>query len=140
MKKVSEMNVWRLQTNTDSQSGLKIADYCIKNKILAMGWSLKDSHLQNKNLLSTITNERNNIKSFDDYSKLINKFGVYGGEVNSNVNRLYYYVKPNDLVWIRSEGIYYLGRITNDSHWYYTSCIGFRCLKSNNRCGMVQNR
>jgi hypothetical protein len=26
---------------------MKIANYCIENSILAMGWSLKDDHLKN---------------------------------------------------------------------------------------------
>ena len=36
--------LWRLQTNTDSLTGIKIAQYCLDKHCLAMGWSLKDDH------------------------------------------------------------------------------------------------
>ena len=33
------MAVWRLQVNT---GGTNVADYCLKNHIAAMGWSLRE--------------------------------------------------------------------------------------------------
>ena len=86
-----------------------------------MGWSLKNDHLENcdSDILPHIIADRNKITTFEDYSNLLSKYNIYGGNVNPNVNRFYYDMKPNDLVWIRSAGIYYLGRITENSHWKY---------------------
>jgi len=33
------MAVWRLQVNT---GGTNVADYCLKNHVAAMGWSLRE--------------------------------------------------------------------------------------------------
>ena len=119
------MNLWRLQTNTDSKNGLKIANYCIENNVLAMGWSLKELHLFDYipagKLSQKVIEERNNIRDFEDYSEFIKKYGVYGGTVNENVNRFYFDVKENDLIWIRTGGIYYLGRVTEKSHWQFNN-------------------
>jgi len=115
------MTVWRLQTNTDSATGYKIADYCLENHVLAMGWSLKNRHLEwlSEDLLSQALSDRDNIITFQDYTDFLKKYGVYGGRVNANVSRFYHDVKENDLVWIRSDGIYYLGRVTSESRWKY---------------------
>lgn len=113
------MNIWRLQTKTDSKSGKKTADYCIENNILAIGWSLKDSHLPQNDKLHQMIQERNLIKTIDDYHAFINKYNIYGGKIDSNVKRFNYEILANDLVWIRSNGIYYLGRVTEESHWKF---------------------
>lgn len=115
------MTVWRLHTKTDSETGLKITNYCLDNNVLAMGWSLKDGHLNSlsKPLLSQAIVDRNNIITFQEYSDFLKKYGIYGGSVNSNVNRFYYDIKENDLIWVRFGGIYYLGRVTEDSCWEY---------------------
>lgn len=118
------MTVWRLQTNTDSQTGLKIADYCLENKVLAMGWSLKDKHLEeylSADLQPSAILERNNIATFEDYASFLAKFDIYGGQIDSNINRLYYDIKENDLIWIRTNGIYYLGRVTEKSRWIFNN-------------------
>ena len=128
------MTVWRLQTNTDSKTGYKIADYCIENNVLAMGWSLKDGHLEwlSNDLFSQALADRSNIASFQDYSDFIKKYNVYGGKVNSNVSRFFHEVQENDMVWIRSGGVYYLGRVTNESRWEYNkSQISFDLDASN---------
>ena len=38
------MAVWRLQVNT---GGTNVADYCLKNHVAAMGWSLRELTRQN---------------------------------------------------------------------------------------------
>ena len=79
------MAVWRLQVNT---GGANIADYCINNHVAAMGWSLD-------NLSES---ERDSIQTFDDYDKLAET--TYKNY--SSVERLYYEVKENDIIWMRS--------------------------------------
>lgn len=98
------MAVWRLQVNT---GGANIADYCLKNHVVAMGWSLDDIP----------ENERETIKTFEDYDK----FAEATYKNYSSVERLYYEVKENDIIWMRSvsEGKYYFGRVKADSKWIF---------------------
>ena len=51
------MAVWRLQVNT---GGTNVADYCLKNHVAAMGWSLRE----------LTQAERSGIHTFLDYCKL----------------------------------------------------------------------
>lgn len=117
------MAVWRLQTNTDNQDGSKIADICINNNVMALGWSLKDKHLEGKNIAEKdkkiISEDRSKIKSFDDYYNIVIKYNVYPGRGFNCIKRLYYDVKPDDLIWIRNSGIYYLGKVEEGSRWSY---------------------
>lgn len=98
------MAVWRLQVNT---GGANIADYCIRNHVAAMGWSLA----------GIPENEIDSIQSFDDYDKLAES--TYKNY--SSVERLYYKVEENDIIWMRSssEGKYYFGRVKADSKWRF---------------------
>ena len=111
------MNVWRLQTNTESDTGEKSARYCIQNGIIAMGWSLKDAEMVD----DTARQERDAIVTFDDYTAFWVKYDPYrtGGKVDGSIKRLYWDVQEGDLVWIRTDGIYYLGRVTADSRWQF---------------------
>ena len=92
-----------------------------------MGWSLSDRHLEGNNINETdkqkIQKQRSGIKSYEDYASLIKEWKVYNakGIVNANIRRLYYDVKPDDLIWIRDNGIYYLGRVGEASQWVYDS-------------------
>lgn len=113
--------LWRLQTNTDSADGKKIGDYCLNNKVLALGWSLKDSHLSHlePEALAQAVHKRSAIRTFEDYADFLQEFNVYGGKVDNNVDRFCHRMETDDLVWIRQDGIYYLGRVTEDSRWKY---------------------
>lgn len=114
------MTIWRLHVNT---SGGNCADICIDNKVMAMGWSITDRHIENftEARKKKICEQRVNIKSYEDYEKLIKKWKVYDGKsyVPATVRKLYWEVKPDDLVWIRYEGIYYLGRVGDTSQWVF---------------------
>ncbi len=125
------MNIWRLQTNTASDEERKIADYCLENKIIAIGWSLK-------NLPNARENERANIITFDDYIKFIVDYNVYGGKLNSNVKRFYYDIKTDDLIWMRSSGIYYLGRVTEESKWIFNTSDEARKFDAANQITNIQ--
>lgn len=58
------MNIWRLQTKTSGcGKDTQICDYCVKNSVIAMGWSL---------IYSEHEQERNNIKTWEDYIELNN--------------------------------------------------------------------
>ena len=88
-----------------------------------MGWSITDRHIKNftEARKKKICEQRVNINSYEDYEKLIKKWKVYDGKsyVHATVRKLYWEVKPDDLVWIRYEGIYYLGRVGDTSQWVY---------------------
>lgn len=116
--------IWRLQTNTASVDGKKIGNYCLEKKIIALGWSLREEslmHLSEQDRKNAI-NERKQIQTFEDYQKLNSKYLIYDdGKTNSNLLTLSQNIEVNDLVWLRQDGIYYLGRITHDSKWRYDS-------------------
>ena len=128
--------VWRLQTKTDlsqiNTNGISVAEYCINEGVMAMGWTLRESIYKELTL-----NEQNDLKNqekeiindFDKYKKIIEerKYSTvnkkfYDGKVNSNVRRLAKEIQENDFIWIRSKGIYYLGKKTGDSKYLYRYC------------------
>jgi len=128
--------VWRLQTKTDlsqiNTNGISVAEYCINEGVMAMGWTLRESIY--KELTPDEQNDLKNqekeiINDFDKYKKIIEerKYSTvnkkfYDGKVNSNVRRLAKEIQENDLIWIRSKGIYYLGKKTGDSKYLYRYC------------------
>lgn len=117
--------LWRLHTKTDSNTGANIADYCLKKHVLAMGWSLKDSHLEDKQYhittkdIEIIKTDRSLINNFDKYKEILEYYKVYYGKVNGNVNNLYKGIQPGDLIWLKQKGKYYLGRASENSVWQY---------------------
>ena len=114
------MTIWKLHVNT---SGGNCADICLDNKVMAMGWSITDRHIENftEARKKKICEQRVNINSYEDYEKLIKKWKVYDGKsyVPATVRKLYWEVKLDDLVWIRYKGIYYLGRVGDTSQWVF---------------------
>ena len=116
------MTIWRLHVNT---SGGNCADICLDNNVMAMGWSITDRHIENftEARKKKICEQRVHINSYADYEKLIKKWKVYDDKsyVPATVRKLYWEVKPDDLVWIRYKGIYYLGRVGEQSQWVYKS-------------------
>ena len=98
------MAVWRLQVNT---GGANIAEYCLKNHVAAMGWSL--DHLS--------VEKRAQISTFDDYYTIAKD--EYKN-INS-VHRMVKDVKEGDLIWMRSriEGKYYIARVKANSTWVF---------------------
>lgn len=96
------MAVWRLQTNTDDGN---ISRYCIEHHVAAAGWSLKDATEE----------ECLAIASFSDYCKLASSFY----KSFTSVNRLAEETRPGDLIWMRSEGRYYIARVKEDSKWVF---------------------
>ena len=88
------LTIWRLHVNT---SGGNCADICLKNKVMAMGWSITDRHIENftEARKKKICEQRVNIHSYKDYEKLIKKWKVYDGKsyVPATVRKLYWEVK-----------------------------------------------
>ena len=127
--------VWRLQTKTEVSEKNKLEDKVakelIKRKIVAIGWTLREdiyNELTNEDKIKLEESE-NSIKSdFEKYKEIIEKNSYetirgekkkfFNGKINNSLNNLKK-LKENDLVWIRSKGKYYLGRITEKSHYLY---------------------
>lgn len=115
--------LWRLQTKTNINPELSnihdISEYCLDEKIIAIGWSMADHQIQDmdQNSIKAIKEEREKIKNYEMYEELTKKYGKWhvGAE---NASRLRETVE-NDLIWMRCRGIYYLGRITKDSAYRY---------------------
>ena len=127
--------VWRLQTKTEVSKKNKLEDKVakelIKRKIVAIGWTLREDiynelTMSEKNKLEK--NEKLIKNNFKEYKKIIEqetyetikgeKKKFFNGKINNSLNNLKK-LKENDLVWIRSKGKYYLGRITEKSHYLY---------------------
>lgn len=99
--------IWRLHTLTKGAKDEKgkqkiqpIGKYCIEKNIAAIGWSIG----------------KKDIETFEEYKKCC----PIEEELNSNV-KLFYELSNSvgDLIWIRIDGQYYIGRITENSNWVY---------------------
>ena len=127
--------VWRLHTkpkvSVKNKLETKVANELIKRKIVAIGWTLREdiyNELTNEDKIKLEESE-NSIKSdFEKYKEIIEKNSYetirgekknfFNGKVNVNLIRLNN-LEKDDLIWIRSKGKYYLGRITEKSHYLY---------------------
>ena len=98
------MAIWRIQTNTSKGD---ISDYCLKNSVAAVGWSLSE-HM-NRSELDGLT--------FSNYCELAEMYYDSFG----SVTRLALEVKPNDIIWMRKDGVYYFARIKEESVWSFNN-------------------
>ena len=119
--------VWRLQTRTDSEDGKKISKYCLKHKVAALGWSINDDHINiyNPEAITEIQEKRKKIKNIEEYYDVVRTYGLYG--IN-NKKRLIAVdmlleVEKGDYVWMRDNGIYYLGYVGNNVRYKYNPSI-----------------
>lgn len=100
------MNIWRIQTKTSKRD---ISQYCLDNNIAAMGWGFVEIFDNLEELA---------IETFDDYYR---RALVFYDDCNSSVERLATGILENDIIWMRSNGIYYCARITSDSKWFFNT-------------------
>ena len=117
--------VWRLQTRTDSKDGKKISTYCREQSIAAVGWSINDNQIKSYNVgaFDEIRSARENIKSKEDYYKVLeeyNLFNIKPGKKIVAVETLEA-VEKGDYIWMRDNGIYYLGHVTEKPKYMYNS-------------------
>ena len=127
--------VWRLHTKPKLSKKNKLEDKVtnelIRRKIVAIGWTLREdiyNELTNEDKIKVEENEKSIKNDFEKYKEIIeknsyktirdNKRKFFFGKVNPNLIRLNN-LKKDDLIWMRSKGIYYLGRVTEKSHYLY---------------------
>ena len=115
--------VWRLQTRTDSKDGKKISKYCLDHKVAALGWSIKDDHINkyNPEAITEIQEKRKDIKTIDEYYDVVRKYGLY--KINHKKRLvaidMLREVKKGDYIWMRDNGIYYLGYVGDKLRYRY---------------------
>lgn len=116
-------SVWRLQTRTDSNDGKKISKYCLKHKVAALGWSIKDDHIKNYNpeAIIEIQEKRKQIKNIEGYYDVVRTYGLYGMNQKKRLVAvdMLKEVEKGDYIWMRDNGIYYLGRVNENSNFTY---------------------
>lgn len=115
--------VWRLQTRTDSNDGKKISKYCLKHKVVALGWSIKDDHIKNYNpeAIIEIQEKRKQIKNIEGYYDVVRMYGLYGMNQKKRLVAvdMLKEVEKGDYIWMRDNGIYYLGCVNENSNFTY---------------------
>ena len=126
---------WRLHTkpkvSVKNKLETKVANELIKRKIVAIGWTLREDIYNELTVTgkNELEEDEKSIKdNFEKYKEIIEKNSYktikddkrkfFYGKVNPNLIRLNN-LKKDDLIWMRSKGIYYLGRVTEKSHYLY---------------------
>ena len=116
-------NVWRLQTKTDSKDGKKISTYCKEESIAAVGWSINDDQIKeyNAEAFDKIQSIRASIQSKDIYYKVLEEYNLFNIKPGKKIVAVETIkrVKPGDYIWMRDNGIYYLGRVNENSNFTY---------------------
>lgn len=117
--------VWRLQTRTDSSNGEKISKYCLEKDVAALGWSINDNQIKSYNIgaFDEIRSARKNIKSKEDYYKVLEKYNLFNIKPGKKIVAVETLerVEKGDYIWMRDNGIYYLGHVTEKSKYIYNS-------------------
>ena len=102
-------NIWRIHLRKGSgKDGVPIGDYCIKNRVAAMGFRLKkhQDKIKNRDIIVR------NYNDYENYAKL--------EDVNYySVRLLAQEVKPGDFIWTRIDGIFYLAKINSNCEYHY---------------------
>ena len=106
------MAVWRLQTLTGGHGQNNIGQFCLKNGVIAMGWRLDfdtKEQLIAKHPTPTIEQYKKSLEKDTGTNKLPQSLKVF------------LEIAKDDLVWMRSEGLYYFCRIDENVRWRYDS-------------------
>lgn len=111
------MTVWRLHTCT---WGGDISDYCLENHVAAMGWSFyelfkePDSAFEEK--VKAIDNDyKKFLECAEEFSQ---KYSPYEKRKMS-VPQLHNTLQSGDLIWMHTQGCYYLGNVGEESRWLF---------------------
>ena len=101
-------NVWRIYLIKDIPTSPNYGNYCLNNKIAAMGWILEKYN-------DDIKAGKIEIKTYSDYAyyaaKYFDKF--------DDVRRLAEDIKSGDFIWTCVDKKYYIGKVSDKSHYRY---------------------
>lgn len=112
------MNVWRVILHGDvrDESGNKInypknkeeilLKYYLDNNVVAIGWPI-DEEMSDTNNFEEYWKYSNNVYDSQDFKASVRAFGEY--------------VKPEDLIWAKSNNRYYIAQVSEKSKWKYAS-------------------
>ena len=101
-------SIWRLHIKTAAKEGVDPFEFCIKKKILGLGWQVSAS-------------DENESLDWDSYYQLAEELHGRDRSWRPAVNAIHDRMKVDDLCWSResrdSKANYYLGRVLSD--WKY---------------------
>ena len=102
--------VWRIHLKSDLTDSPNYGEYCLKNKVVAMGWILEKHN-------PDIASGKIKISSFADFEACAKlEMDKY-----YDVRRLAEEVKAGDFIWAYVGGKYYLAQVSADSRYRYNA-------------------
>ena len=134
-------NVWRIHLIKDIPTSPNYGNYCLNNKVAAMGWILEKYN-------DDIKAGKIKIETYSDYAnyaaKCFDKF--------DDVRRLAEDIKPGDFIWTCVDKNYYLAKVSDKSHYrynfsdeaiYYRACneltnIEWKCIEKSFYKGLLK--
>ena len=102
--------VWRILLKSDLTDSPNYGGYCLKNKVVAMGWILDKLNPD----IASGKIKISNFADFESYAKLeMDKY--------HDVRRLAKEIKAGDFIWTYVDGKYYLVQVAADSRYKYNA-------------------
>ena len=102
--------VWRILLKKDIPTSPDYGEYCLKNKIAAMGWILEKHN-------SDIANGTIKINNFADFETCAKIEGINPSQICILAEK----IKAGDFIWTYVDGIYYLAQVSTDSRYIYNT-------------------
>ena len=102
--------VWRILLKSDLTDSPNYGKYCLKNKIVAMGWILDK-------LNPDIASGKIKISNFADFEACAKAEGMDCNQIR----RLAEEIKAGDFIWAYVGGKYYLAQVSADSRYRYNA-------------------
>lgn len=102
--------VWRIHLKRDIPTSPDYGEYCLKNKVAAMGWILEKHN-------PDIASGRIKVSNFADFEACAKAEGVDSNPVRLLAEE----IKAGDFIWTYVGGMYYLARVADDSRYIYNA-------------------
>ncbi len=110
------VNLWRINTHVHEDNHYEVVQYCIKNKIIGIGWRTEKE-------INEALNGNNNFVEKEIKEK------KYSRESVKRAFNAFNKIKEDDLIWTRAENIYYLGRVIGPKKHYFQSKLNAKEYK-----------
>ena len=102
--------VWRIHLKSDLKDSPNYGEYCLKNKIVAMGWILEKHN-------PDIASGKITVDSFADFEVYAKAEGMDYNQIRLLAEE----IKSGDFIWTYVGGMYYLAKVTTDSRYKYNA-------------------